>query len=87
MQDGRATKFIALIRIENGVLKSLFLFFQRSTWNHGIIRLLKAIFDIFPVIARFCKLFLDFVNTSRLKKNDSLLTIYRCFIFIIVILF
>lgn len=85
MQDGRATKFIALIRIENGVLKSWFVLSAIDVESQD--NFLKAIFDIFPVIARFCKLFLDFVNTSRLKKNDSLLTIYRCFIFIIVILF
>lgn len=85
MQDGRATKFIALIRIENGVLKSWFVLSAIDVKSQD--NFLKAIFDIFPVIARFCKLFLDFVNTSRLKKNDSLLTIYRCFIFIIVILF
>lgn len=85
MQDGRPTKFIALIRIENGVLKSWFILSAIDVESQD--NFLKAIFDIFPVIARFCKLFLDFVNTSRLKKNDSLLTIYRCFIFIIVILF
>lgn len=85
MQDGRATKFIALIRIENGVLKSWFVLSAIDVESQD--NFLKAIFDIFPVIARFCKLFLDFVNTSRLKKNDSLLTTYRCFIFIIVILF
>lgn len=85
MQDGRATKFIGLIRIENGVLKSWFVLSAIDVESQD--NFLKAIFDIFPVIARFCKLFLDFVNTSRLKKNDSLLTIYRCFIFIIVILF
>lgn len=86
MQDGRPTKFIALIRIENGVLKSWLILSAIGVESQDNC-LLKAIFDIFPVIARFCKLFLDFVNTSRLKKNDSLLTIYRCFIFIIVILF
>lgn len=85
MQDGRATKFIGLIRIENGVLKSWLVLSAIDVESQD--NFLKAIFDIFPVIARFCKLFLDFVNTSRLKKNDSLLTIYRCFIFIIVILF
>lgn len=85
MQDGRPTKFIGLIRIENGVLKSWFVLSAIDVESQD--NFLKAIFDIFPVIARFCKLFLDFVNTSRLKKNDSLLTIYRCFIFIIVILF
>lgn len=85
MQDGRATKFIGLIRIENGILKSWLVLSAIDVESQD--NFLKAIFDIFPVIARFCKLFLDFVNTSRLKKNDSLLTIYRCFIFIIVILF
>lgn len=85
MQDGRATKFIGLIRIENGVLKSWLVLSAIDVESQD--NFLKAIFDIFPVIARFCKLFLDFVNTSRLKKNDNLLTIYRCFIFIIVILF
>lgn len=85
MQDGRPTKFIALIRIENGVLKSWLVLSAIDVESQD--NFLKAIFDIFPVIARFCKLFLDFVNTSRLKKNDSLLTTYRCFIFIIVILF
>lgn len=85
MQDGRPTKFIGLIRIENGVLKSWLVLSAIDVESQD--NFLKAIFDIFPVIARFCKLFLDFVNTSRLKKNDSLLTIYRCFIFIIVILF
>lgn len=85
MQDGRPTKFIGLIRIENGVLKSWLVLSAIDVESQD--NFLKAIFDIFPVIARFCKLFLDFVNTSRLKKNDNLLTIYRCFIFIIVILF
>lgn len=83
MQDGRATKFIGLIRIENGVLKSWLVLSAIDVESQD--NFLKAIFDIFPVIARFCKLFLDFVNTSRLKKNDSLLTIYRCFIFIVIL--
>lgn len=83
MQDGRPTKFIGLIRIENGVLKSWFVLSAIDVESQD--NFLKAIFDIFPVIARFCKLFLDFVNTSRLKKNDSLLTIYRCFIFIVIL--
>lgn len=70
MQDGRATKFIDLIRIGWKIVYwNRDLFFRRSKWNRGIIRSLKAIFIFWYIssdrtILRI-DIFLDW------KKNDD----------------